>query len=59
LESLEFSGDHQIEDGDIEEVIASKQSPRFLGIESGIIYDYEVSNASSVTTERAVIIGLV
>ena len=42
LESLEFSGDHQIEDGDIEEVIASKQSPRFLGIESGIIYDYEV-----------------
>lgn len=42
LESLKLTGDHEVDDGDIEEVIASKQSPRFLGLMSGVIYDYEI-----------------
>lgn len=42
LETLHISGNHELDDEDIEEVIASKPSPRFLGLFSGIIYDYEI-----------------
>jgi outer membrane protein insertion porin family/translocation and assembly module TamA len=42
LTTLRLSGDYRVDDDEIEEVIATKQSPRFLGLFPGIIYDYEV-----------------
>jgi outer membrane protein assembly factor BamA len=42
LETLRISGNRQLDDEDIEEVLASKENTRFLGLFSGIIYDYEV-----------------
>lgn len=42
LEKLHIQGDRQLDDDDIEGVIASKQSPKFLGLFSGVVYDYEV-----------------
>jgi len=42
LESLQLTGDRHLDDSEIEEVLASKQSPRLLGLVSGVIYDYEI-----------------
>ncbi|HEY5961168.1 MAG TPA: POTRA domain-containing protein [Polyangiaceae bacterium] len=42
MQSLRLQGDHKLDDDEIERVIATKESPRFLGLVSGIIYDYEV-----------------
>ncbi|MGC4093818.1 MAG: BamA/TamA family outer membrane protein [Polyangiaceae bacterium] len=42
LETLRMSGDHAIDDDEIEAVIASRPSARFLGLFSGVIYDYEI-----------------
>lgn len=42
LETLHMSGDHAVDDEEIAAVIASKPSPRFLGLFSGVIYDYEI-----------------
>jgi outer membrane protein insertion porin family/translocation and assembly module TamA len=42
LDGLTISGDHHVDDEDIEGVIASRENTRFLGLFSGIIYDYEV-----------------
>ncbi|MGC4064635.1 MAG: POTRA domain-containing protein [Polyangiaceae bacterium] len=42
LESIEIQGDDQLDEDDIEQQLASKPSPRFLGMFSGVIYDYQV-----------------
>ncbi|MFZ5893558.1 MAG: BamA/OMP85 family outer membrane protein [Myxococcota bacterium] len=42
LEKLKIAGDQEVEDDEIEEVIASRPSPKFLGLFSGVIYDYEI-----------------
>ena len=42
LEKLHMSGDHALDDDEIEAVIASRPSARFLGLFSGVIYDYEI-----------------
>lgn len=42
LKALHISGDHQLDDDEIEQAIASKESPRLLGLFPGIIYDYEI-----------------
>jgi len=42
MESIKIKGDRQLDDNELEEVIASKQSPRLLGLVSGVIYDYEI-----------------
>jgi len=42
LETLHMSGDHAVDDDEIQEVIASRPSARFLGLFSGVIYDYEI-----------------
>lgn len=44
LESLKVSGNQNLEDGEIEERIASRETPRFLGLFPGVIYDYETFN---------------
>lgn len=42
VSSVEFSGNHRVGDDDIRGEIASHESPRFLGLFSGVVYDYEV-----------------
>lgn len=42
LATFRTSGNYQLDDDDIEQVIASKATPRFLGLFAGVIYDYEI-----------------
>lgn len=44
LESLKVKGNSHLDDDEIEERIASRETPRFLGLFPGVIYDYEVFN---------------
>jgi outer membrane protein insertion porin family/translocation and assembly module TamA len=44
LESLKVSGNDNLDDEEIEERIATRETPRFLGLFPGVIYDYEVFN---------------
>ena len=44
LESLKVTGNSQLDDDEIEEHIASRESPKFLGLFPGFIYDYETFN---------------
>lgn len=44
LTSLKVVGNDEIDEDEIEERIASRETPRFLGLFPGIIYDYETFN---------------
>ncbi|MDF3069900.1 MAG: outer membrane protein assembly factor YaeT precursor [Polyangiaceae bacterium] len=44
LDSLKVTGNSQLDDAEIEERIASRETPRFLGLFPGVMYDYEVFN---------------
>ncbi len=42
MDDLSVSGNEELSDAEIEEHIATRPSPKFLGLFRGIIYDYEV-----------------
>jgi len=42
VDSVKFVGNSSIDDDDLEEKLATATSPRFLGIFSGLVYDYNV-----------------
>lgn len=42
LDSISVKGNARLDDDEIQESIASRESARFLGLFSGVIYDYEV-----------------
>lgn len=42
LQSVEFSGNRFVDSDELASIIASNPSARFLGLFSGVIYDYEV-----------------
>jgi outer membrane protein insertion porin family/translocation and assembly module TamA len=42
LEAVKFSGEHFVDEDELEAIIASRPSSRFLGLFSGVIYDYEI-----------------
>jgi len=44
LESVQVTGNEALDDDEIEERIASRETPRFLGLFPGVIYDYETFN---------------
>jgi outer membrane protein assembly factor BamA len=44
LESLKVTGNSHVDEDEITERIASRETPKFLGLFSGILYDYEVFN---------------
>jgi len=44
LESVKVTGNSQLDDDEIEERIASRETPKFLGLFPGVVYDYEVFN---------------
>jgi outer membrane protein assembly factor BamA len=44
LESLKVSGNQNLDDDEITERIATRPTPKFLGLFPGVIYDYEVFN---------------
>jgi outer membrane protein insertion porin family/translocation and assembly module TamA len=44
LESLKVTGNSHVDDDEIAERIASRETPKFLGLFSGFLYDYEVFN---------------
>jgi outer membrane protein assembly factor BamA len=44
LESIKVSGNSQLDDEEIEERIASRETPKFLGVFPGVIYDDELFN---------------
>jgi len=44
LESVNVAGNSYLDDDEIEERIATRETPKFLGLFPGVIYDYEVFN---------------
>ncbi len=42
LEGVRISGDHFVDDDELENIIASRPSSRLLGLFSGVVYDYEI-----------------
>jgi outer membrane protein assembly factor BamA len=44
LQSVTVTGNSEIDDDEIEERIASRETPKLLGLFSGVIYDYETFN---------------
>jgi outer membrane protein assembly factor BamA len=44
LDKLQVSGNSALEDDEIEEKIASRETPRFLGVIPGVIYEHETFN---------------
>jgi outer membrane protein assembly factor BamA len=44
LASVRVSGNEALDDDEIEAKMAAKETPRFLGLIPGVIYDYEVFN---------------
>lgn len=42
LNRIDFTGNRALDDGEIEEKIASRETPRFLAVFKGLIYDYEI-----------------
>ncbi|MES1189168.1 MAG: BamA/TamA family outer membrane protein [Myxococcales bacterium] len=44
LESVKVTGNSQLDDDEIEERIASRETPKFLGLFPGVIYDDELFN---------------
>jgi outer membrane protein insertion porin family/translocation and assembly module TamA len=44
LESLKVTGNSELDDDEIEERIASRETPKFLGVFPGVIYDDELFN---------------
>jgi outer membrane protein assembly factor BamA len=42
MEGISVSGNHALSDDEIEEHIATRDSPKFLGLFRGVIYDYEI-----------------
>ncbi|HEX2674045.1 MAG TPA: POTRA domain-containing protein, partial [Polyangiaceae bacterium] len=44
LESLTVTGNSEIDDDEITERIASRETPKFLGLFPGVMYDYEIFN---------------
>jgi outer membrane protein assembly factor BamA len=44
LESVTVTGNSHLDDDEIEEHIASRETPKFLGLFPGVIYDYETFN---------------
>jgi outer membrane protein insertion porin family/translocation and assembly module TamA len=44
LASVKITGNHALDDDEIEAKMAAHETPRFLGLMPGVIYDYEVFN---------------
>ncbi|MEN9577923.1 MAG: hypothetical protein RJA70_932, partial [Pseudomonadota bacterium] len=44
LDKLEVTGNSELDDDEIQEKIASRETGRFLGLFPGLIYDYEAFN---------------
>lgn len=44
LDKLDVNGNSALDDDEIEEKIASRETPRFLGVFPGIVYEHEVFN---------------
>jgi len=42
LNRIEFTGNRTLDDGELEEKIATRETPRFLAVFKGLIYDYEL-----------------
>src|SRR5215471_20067343 len=42
VDSISVEGTDELDDGDIEEKLATAPSPKFLGLFRGLIYDYEI-----------------
>jgi outer membrane protein insertion porin family/translocation and assembly module TamA len=42
LDHIEFEGNHVLGDGELEDHIASQETPRFLGLFPGVLDDYQV-----------------
>jgi outer membrane protein insertion porin family/translocation and assembly module TamA len=42
LDSIDISGNDALSDSDIEAQIATRESPRFLAVFTGLVYDYEI-----------------
>ena len=42
VDAVRLEGNETIDSGDIEEKIATQASPKFLGLWSGVVFDYEL-----------------
>src|SRR3954471_999426 len=42
IDGIDVTGNHALDDQEIEDHIATRDSPKFLGLFRGVVYDYEV-----------------
>lgn len=53
VDSVSIHGAHRVAESDIEDKLATEQSPKFLGVFRGIVYDYEIFNAATLQRDLA------
>jgi len=44
VDEVDFEGNEELADGEIEGRLATRESPAFLGVFEGVVYDYEIFN---------------
>ncbi|HLK39681.1 MAG TPA: BamA/TamA family outer membrane protein [Polyangiaceae bacterium] len=53
VDSVSIRGTDAIGAGDVEDKLATEESPKFLGLFRGVVYDYEVFNAATLQRDLA------
>jgi outer membrane protein assembly factor BamA len=51
VDAVHIHGAKQVDEGDVEEKIATTPSPKFLGLFRGVVYDYSVFNQGTLDTD--------
>jgi outer membrane protein assembly factor BamA len=51
--SVDVSGNEHVDESEITDAIATRASPRFLGLVRGLVYDYEIFNAFVLERDMA------
>jgi outer membrane protein insertion porin family/translocation and assembly module TamA len=53
IDSVSIHGAHHVDESDIQDKLATEESPKFLGVFGGVIYDYEIFNAATLQRDLA------
>jgi len=51
VNSVQVDGTSAVDQGDVEEKMATTSSPKFLGLFRGVVYDYEIFNQAVLATD--------
>jgi outer membrane protein insertion porin family/translocation and assembly module TamA len=53
IDAVSVRGTKAIAESDVEDKLATEESPRFLGVFGGVVYDYEIFNAATLQRDLA------